>query len=111
MMTKKKNLLAITLASMLAIFMFGAAGVFADTDISSGTTAWAGGKYVAKGNVTISEPVVVSGDVTLVLENGCELTCSQGIQVPKGASLTIEGDGKLTATGADHAAGIGGARA
>jgi hypothetical protein len=109
MMTKKKNLLAIMLASMLAIFVFGAAGVFADTDISSGTAAWADGKYVAKGNVTISEPVVVSGDVTLVLENGCELTCSQGIQVPKGASLTIKGEGKLMATGKDNAAGIGGA--
>jgi uncharacterized repeat protein (TIGR02543 family) len=60
--------------------------------------------------VTISSPVVVSGDVKLVLSDGCNLVCSQGIQVPEGSSLTISGNGTLTATatGQANAAGIGG---
>jgi hypothetical protein len=34
-MTKKKNLAAVILAAMLAVFLFGAADAFAQTDVTS----------------------------------------------------------------------------
>lgn len=59
-------------------------------------------------DVTITGRVVVTGDVTLILPEGMTLTASSGITVKEGNSLTIEGSGKLNATGLTYQAGIGG---
>ena len=78
-----------------------------------------GGYYVVTGGtadspITFSERITVTGDVHLILTDNCALTASKGITVSEGNSLTIyatsEGKsmGKLTATGEDYAAGIGG---
>ena len=90
------------------------------TVIASDTTTLATGWYVAKGEVTITEAVTVSGNVNLILADGATLTVSQsvnssaGINVSGGNSLTIYAQshgtsaGRLIATGADQGAGIGG---
>lgn len=70
--------------------------------------------YKADGKVTVPGDLTVSGDVNLILKDGCELTVDEGVRVPEGSSLTIyaqsEGDdaGELIATGAGGSAGIGG---
>ncbi len=78
---------------------------------------WTAGWYAVSGTVTISEPVTVSGDVRLILTDGCTLNASQGIVVTTGNSLTIYaqsgGSGILNATGTtdgdkNASAGIGG---
>ena len=96
---------------------------------TSGTTTW----YVVQGTVIIGSRVTVSGDVHLILTDGCTLTVNGGIQVqdnstestPNTNALTIYGQtqpvldadgnvtnnvGKLIATGAkrDYNAVIGG---
>ena len=59
------------------------------------------GWYVAQGSVTINTNVTVSGDVKLILTDGCSLTVSHCITVNPGNSLTIYGQsgdsGSLTA--------------
>ena len=81
------------------------------TEVEAGTTTWDNTWYVAKGDVTISRRVTVSGDVHLILADGCSLTVNGGIEVEKDNSLTIYGQaantGKLTATGDVECAGIG----
>ncbi len=81
------------------------------TEVEAGTTTWDNTWYVAKGDVTISSRVTVSGDVHLILADGCSLTVNGGIEVEKDNSLTIYGQaantGKLTATGDVECAGIG----
>lgn len=73
-----------------------------------------GGYYVVTGNANFSERITVTGEVHLILTNGCTLTASKGITVSGDNSLTIyatsEGNSmsKLIATGADSSAGIGG---
>lgn len=75
-----------------------------------------GGWYVVGSDVTISSRVSVSGDVKLLLTDGHTLTCSDGISVTEGNSITIyaqsgEQVGTLnaTVTGSDQAqAAIGG---
>lgn len=57
--------------------------------VADSDTAWAGGWYVASGSVQITDRVTVSGDVHLILEDGCTLTVSGGIDVSEGNSLTI----------------------
>lgn len=73
------------------------------------TSSW----YVVTGEVTISERITVSGDVSLILTDDASLTAEDGIEVDDGNSFTIYGQtagtGKLTATStSDYAAGIGG---
>ena len=92
------------------------------TVIASDTTTLETGWYVAKGEVTITEAVTVSGNVNLILADGAMLTVTQsvnstaGINVSGGNSLTIYAQshgtsaGRLIATGADQGAGIGGGR-
>lgn len=72
---------------------------------------------MVNGAVTASEPITVSGEVNLILADGCTLNAQKGIVVTTGNSLTIyaqsAGSGSLTATGEmktqyDVAAGIGG---
>ena len=89
------------------------------TVIASDTTTLSNGWYVAKGDVTISESVTVSGDVNLILADGAhlEVTVASGsksaLNVASGNSLTIyaqaNGTGRLDATGAGSiSSGIGG---
>ena len=80
------------------------------TTITSDTIQWDNGWYVAQGEVTIGtdddpQRVTVTGDVHLILTDGCTLTVNGGIQLEAGNSLTIYGQsdgadtmGKLTAS-------------
>ncbi|WP_294698427.1 S-layer homology domain-containing protein [uncultured Flavonifractor sp.] len=79
------------------------------TPIDKTTVTWdgstTGGWYVASGNVTIDQRVTVTGDVYLILTDGCTLTINGGIQVEEDDSLTIYGQsdqadtmGRLTAS-------------
>ena len=74
----------------------------AATEVTSGDTAWSNDWYVVSGDVTILNPVTVTGDVHLILENGCTLNAEQGIVISN-ASLSIyaqsvgQNMGKLTA--------------
>ena len=80
------------------------------TTITSDTIQWNNGWYVAQGEVTIGtdddpQRVTVTGDVHLILTDGCTLTVNGGIQLEAGDSLTIYGQsdgadtmGKLTAS-------------
>lgn len=87
------------------------------TEVAEGVTEWTGsdpdgGWYVVNSTLTISERVNVTGDVHLILADGCTLTASQGINVTGDNSLTIYGQaagtGALTADGGSNQAGIGG---
>lgn len=73
------------------------------TTITSDTIQWDNGWYVAQGEVTIGtddnpQRVTVTGDVHLILTDGCTLTVNGGIQVEKGNSLTIYGQSEQTGT-------------
>ena len=76
---------------------------------ASAPAGWFDGNYAADADITIPERVTISGDVRLLLIGGKTLTCSKGITVPEGSSLTIEGGGKLIADAGSlkDAAGIG----
>lgn len=88
--------------------------------VTTGSTTWGANDtnehwYVVQGDVTIDQRVTVTGDVHLILADGCTLTVNGGIDVSNDNSLTIyaqstneETMGKLTATGVDGEAGIGG---
>ena len=85
------------------------------TEVTGGLTAWSSGWYVVKGDVTIGPRVTVSGDVKLILTDGCNLTVNGGIGIEAGGSLTITAQtkdpntmGSLEATGSVGNAGIGG---
>ena len=87
-------------------------------------TTWSESWYVAEGEVTIGtedspQRVTVSGDVHLILKDGCNLIVNGGIHVAQGNSLTIYAQtengevnnvtGQLTAVAkSSNAAGIGG---
>ena len=88
------------------------------TPLTSASAGISAGWYVATGETTISERVVVTGNVHIILADGAHLTALLGITVSPGNSLTIYsqsmGDsmGRLTSlpSGSSHAgAGIGGA--
>ena len=53
----------------------------------AGQTKW----YVVNSSVTIADRITASGDVHLILSDGCTLTASKGIGVTDGNSLTIYG--------------------
>ncbi|MBQ0097870.1 MAG: hypothetical protein KBS62_02900 [Oscillospiraceae bacterium] len=82
--------------------------------IDADTIKWTEGWYIADGEVTIPARVEVSGNVNLILIDGCALTIKGGIHVPEAASLTIyaqstENAGTLTATDVEWStAAIGG---
>lgn len=82
------------------------------TLVDSGASTWSGGWYVVSGEVTISSRIPVSGDVRLILTDGCTLNANKGIEVTSGSSLTIYGQtggtGTLTANADENDAGIGG---
>ncbi len=84
---------------------------------STEAVTWTAGWYAVNGSVTISEPVTVSGAVSLILTDGCTLNAERGIVVTSTNSLTIyaqsEDGGTLNATGTtddsgNASAGIGG---
>lgn len=92
-------------------------GIKADgeyTLATSSDTSWSNGWYVVEGSITNSNRITVSGNVNLILADGCEFNATSGILVSSGNSFTIYGQslgtGKLVATawtdGGD--AGIGG---
>ena len=97
---------------VLAAAVLLCAAAAADTiTVDTNTVAWTDGNtYEVSGDVTISSRVLVTGNVHLQLNAGCSLTCSKGISVFSGNTLTIDGSGSLTAnaTGLANAAGIGG---
>ena len=62
-------------------------------------------------DVTLSRRTTVTGNVNLVIADGCKLTVKGGFEVPEGSTLTIygqaNGTGELVASGAEKCAGIG----
>lgn len=79
------------------------------------TTLKNGGWYVLKYNGEFDQPLVVNGNVNLILMDGRTLKANKGIRIPSGSSLTIYGQstdeskmGRLIATGDENYAGIGG---
>lgn len=75
-----------------------------------GAQAW----YVVNSDVTIDTRITVTGNVSLILADGCTLNAAKGIYVGSGNSLTIyrqrEGSGELRAEAfqVGESAGIGG---
>ena len=106
----------VALAAKVSYIDVGGGSASADAvEITAEMTSWGGSGeawYVAQGDVTIGSRVSVTGDVCLILADDATLTVSGGIRVSDGNSLTIygqeRGTGKLTATGGDGNAGIGG---
>ena len=88
------------------------------TEVTESDTTWGDdnndGWYVVNGDVTIGQRVTVTGDVHLILADGCNLNAENGINVSTGYSLTIYsqsiGDnmGYLISSGGSFCAGIGG---
>ena len=83
------------------------------TVLSAGMTTLNAGWYALTGDLSFSDRISCSGDVCLILCDGCTLTSAKGIQVPESGSLTIygqrPGSGALTVEGAElYNAGIGG---
>ena len=93
------------------------------TEVTSSDQEWNGtngGWYVAQGDITIGsedtpQRVAVSGEVHLILADGCTLTVNGGIEVGDGNSLTIYAQSTGSSMGtlivqnvADFNAGIGG---
>ena len=68
---------------------------------------WDDGWYILDGVGTTLYPVTVTGDVHLILMNGCDATVTGGIKIAKGSTLTVHQQpqesgvptGKLKATG------------
>ncbi len=83
--------------------------------LHGGIAALPGGWYVVGEDTTLSQRLMLSGDVNLVLKDVTTLNASKGINVPEGCSLTIWAQGQtvlgvLNATGAADCAGIGGGK-
>ena len=84
-------------------------------EVTSSDTGWTTDWYVVQGTVVIGSRVTVSGDVHLILADGCKLIVNGGIQVEDPNALTIYAQsteestmGKLIANASDGNAGIGG---
>ena len=78
------------------------------TQVTNSDTQWTNGWYVAQGDITIDQPVTVSDNVYLILEDGCNLTVNGGILLTQGSNMYIyaqstekETMGSLTANGTD----------
>ena len=82
------------------------------TAVDTTTTTWNEGWYVAEGDVTIPDSVTLTGDVHLILTDGCSLTVDGGISGNEDSALTIyaqsTGDemGSLTVTGGGQTEGV-----
>ena len=66
-------------------------------EVTSSTTKMTNCTYKVISNVTISSRIEISGTVNLILGEGATLTASNGIEVPSGATLIIDGPGSLIA--------------
>ncbi|GHV48447.1 hypothetical protein FACS189499_07860 [Clostridia bacterium] len=77
---------------------------------SIGAATLNSGYYELRGTFTNNGRLTVSGDVHLILQDGCNVTINDGINCESGNYLTIDGNtGKLTAKGSyNDQAGIGG---
>ena len=78
------------------------------TQVTNSDTEWTDGWYVAQSNITIDGTVAISGNVHLILEDGCNLTVNGGILLQSGSNMYIyaqstekERMGSLTANGTD----------
>lgn len=73
------------------------------TVVSSDAPFWADGWYVVNGVDSIADRITVSGEVHLILTDGCHLKAGKGIKVEEGNTIHIYGQsaqtGQLTATG------------
>ncbi len=82
------------------------------TPITSETRSLTSGWYKADGAVTVSVTLAVTGNVHIILNDGCTLRVNGGIKVESGNSLSIyskyEGTGQLVTRGYDYQPGIGG---
>ena len=57
--------------------------------VTANDTQWTDGWYVARGDITIDQSVTVSGNVHLILEDGCNLTVNGGILLQSGSNMYI----------------------
>ena len=57
------------------------------TQVTNSDTQWTDGWYVAQSNITIDGTVTISGNVHLILENGCKLTVNGGIVLKSGRNM------------------------
>ena len=75
--------------------------VSAYSTIASGSTKLTGGWYVVDRNVKISSRINVTGDVNIILMDGCTLTAEKGINVSSGCKFNVYtqdgGSGRLYA--------------
>lgn len=89
------------------------------TKIEASSTGLSSGWYYVEGSLNINQTITVTGNIKLILMDGCDLTVTgsdlnAGVYVSEGNSLTIYAQsqeknmGKLTATGGYYGAGIGG---
>ena len=69
----------------------GASFEVAAEPVTSELTAWSTGWYVVSSDVEIADRITVSGEVNLILADGCTLNATKGISVTSGNSLTIYG--------------------
>ena len=82
------------------------------TVVDTTTTTWNEGWYVAEGDVTIPDSVTLTGNVHLILTDGCSLNVGGGIAGNEDSALTIyaqsTGDlmGNLTVTGGGQTEGV-----
>ena len=128
----KKSVLAIALAVLMAVSILTVGAMAATVEgirykdangkmqtcesatvLTANSKTWGEGWYLARNTLEIDGRVTVSGDVHLILKDGCKLDIMNGgIYVPYGSSLTIYGQGKgtgeLNVKGAYETAGIGG---
>jgi hypothetical protein len=111
-----KRLFAIRMAMTLTLVQMitatawaGDVNITADGQTISDATTWKNGVVSITGNstVTFSERITISGTVTLNLGEGTTLIAPKGIEVDKGNTLTIEGNGALNATADKFYAAIG----
>jgi len=81
------------------------------TGSTSGTVTIANNAKITLSDVTITGGIICEGNATITLVGNNNVTGKfyyAGVQVGgSGTTLTIKGDGSLTATGGDYAAGIG----
>ena len=59
------------------------------TQVTNSDTEWTDGWYVAQSNITIDGTVTISGNVHLILEDGCNLTVNGGILLQSGSNMYI----------------------
>ena len=82
------------------------------TVVDTTTTTWNEGWYVAEGDVTIPDSVTLTGNVHLILTDGCNLNVDGGISGNEDSALTIYAQstedrmGNLTVTGGGQTEGV-----